>query len=88
MCGAGPGDEDSFGRKVRLEAGHIVDKDSGGEDVLSNLRVTCFECNNGAKNIVPPPPNKIWLLSKIRGANNDDQKTAYEWLQGKFGGSD
>ena len=85
MCGRGPMDVDSRGRRVVLDAGHIVDKDSGGRDEMSNLRVLCSECNNGAKHLVSPPESQMWLMGKVRTANQDSQRAVYEWLRGKFG---
>jgi hypothetical protein len=85
MCGLTPGDIDpGTGRKVRLHLGHIVDKSLGGKDELSNLRALCSTCNQGAKNITPEKPRKIWLLSQIRKAGLDEQRAVYDWLQKKF----
>ena len=86
MCGLTPGEIDpATRRKVRLHIGHIVDKNLGGRDELSNLRTLCSTCNQGAKNITHEKPTRIWLLSQIRRATQDDQRAAFEWLQGKFG---
>ena len=49
MCGLTPGEIDPYtGRKVRLHIGHIVDRNLGGRDELSNLRALCSTCNQGA----------------------------------------
>jgi hypothetical protein len=86
MCGLTPGDIDPFtGRKVRLHVGHIVDKSLGGRDELSNFRALCSTCNQGAKNITSEKPTKIWLLSQVRRAGQDEQKAVFEWLRTKFG---
>lgn len=86
MCGLTPGDIDpATGRKVRLHIGHIKDKSLGGKDELSNLRALCSTCNQGAKNITAEKPSAIWLLSQIRRANLDDQRTVFKWLRKKFG---
>jgi 5-methylcytosine-specific restriction endonuclease McrA len=86
MCGLTPGEIDpSTGRKVRLHIGHIKDKSLGGKDELSNLRALCSTCNQGAKNITSVKPPAIWLLSQIRRAGQDEQKSVYEWLRAKFG---
>jgi hypothetical protein len=86
MCGFTPGDIDPFtGRKVRLHVGHIVDKSHGGKDELSNLRSLCSTCNQGAKNITTEKPSTIWLLSQIRRAALDEQRSVFEWLNKKFG---
>ena len=86
MCGAGAGDPDEEipGRIVRLHIGHIVDKNQGGSDELSNLRVLCSTCNQGARNLVQEPPTWRWLLGQIRRASIDDQLKALEWLERKF----
>lgn len=85
MCGLSPGDVDpSTGRKVRLHVGHVVDKSQGGMDELANLRTLCSTCNQGAKNLTPEKPSRIWLLAQVRRAKEDDQEAVYEWLRTKF----
>lgn len=86
MCGAGAGDPDEEfpGRTVRLHIGHIMDRNQGGSDDLSNLRALCSTCNQGARNLVQEPPSWRWLLGQIRRANIDDQRKALEWLERKF----
>jgi 5-methylcytosine-specific restriction endonuclease McrA len=87
MCGLTPGEIDpETGRKVRLHIGHIVDKNLGGKDELSNLRALCSTCNQGAKNITAEKPTEIWLLSQVRRAGQDEQLAVFEWLAKKFGG--
>jgi 5-methylcytosine-specific restriction endonuclease McrA len=86
MCGLTPGDIDpETGRKARLHIGHIIDKNLGGKEELSNLRALCSSCNQGAKNITHQKPNTIWLLSQIRRAGMDEQRAVFEWLGKKFG---
>lgn len=85
MCGLTPGEIDpSTGRKVRLHIGHIVDKNLGGKDELSNLRALCSTCNQGAKNITSVKPPAIWLLSQIRRAGQEEQRAVLDWLLKKF----
>lgn len=86
MCGAGAGDEDPQNpeRRVRLHIGHILDRNLGGQDILSNLRALCSSCNQGAKNLVTEPPGWVWLLGQIRRAGIADQRKALEWLKQKF----
>jgi hypothetical protein len=87
MCGLTPGDIDPYtARKVRLHVGHIVDKNIGGKDELSNLRTLCSTCNQGAKNITTEKPSTVWLLSQIRRSGITEQRAAYEWLKRKFEG--
>lgn len=86
MCGLTPGEIDPYtGRKVRLHIGHIVDKNLGGKEELSNLRALCSTCNQGAKNITGEKPTAIWLLSQIRRAGIDEQRAVFAWLSKKFG---
>lgn len=86
MCGLTPGDVDpETGRKARLHIGHIVDKSLGGKDELSNLRTLCSTCNQGAKNVTPEKPSRVWLLSQVRRASMDDQMALRDWLNKKFG---
>lgn len=86
MCGAGAGepDDQNPGRKVRLHIGHIVDRSHGGTDDLTNLRALCSTCNQGAQNLTPAPPSRIFLMTQIRRAKVEDQKEALRWLQKKF----
>lgn len=85
MCGLTPGEIDpATGRKVRLHIGHIVDKNLGGKEELSNLRTLCSTCNQGAKNITIEKPTTIWLLSQIRRAGHDEQLAVLKWLREKF----
>lgn len=85
MCGKGAGELDSeTGRTVRLHLGHIVDKSLGGTDEASNLRALCSTCNQGAKNITPEKPSKIWLLSQVRRAGEEEQSAVYQFLKKRF----
>jgi len=86
MCGLTPGEIDpATGRKVRLHVGHIVDRNLGGKDELSNLRALCAACNQGAKNITGEKPTTIWLLSQVRRAGQEEQRAVLGWLRKKFG---
>jgi 5-methylcytosine-specific restriction endonuclease McrA len=86
MCGITPGQVDSeTGRPARLHVRHIVDKTLGGKDEVSNLRALCSNCNQGAKNITAEKPTTIWLLSQIRRAGLEEQRSVFDWLQTKFG---
>lgn len=85
MCGLTPGEIDSeTRRKVRLHIGHIVDKNLGGKDELSNLRTLCSTCNQGAKNITAEKPTAVWLLSQVRRAGQTEQLAVLKWLREKF----
>jgi 5-methylcytosine-specific restriction endonuclease McrA len=86
MCGIAPGDIDpATGRPVRLHLGHIKDRSLGGKDELSNLRILCSTCNQGAKNITVEKPTTIWLLSQVRRAGQEEQMAVLRWLRKKFG---
>jgi hypothetical protein len=88
MCGISRGEIDSTtGRKVRLQVGHIKDKSLGGRDELTNLRTLCSTCNQSAKCITSEKPSVILLLSQIRRAGLDEQRTVFERLMKKFGGA-
>lgn len=86
MCGAAAGDPDPYqpNRTIRLTMGHIIDKSKGGSDEPSNLRVLCSNCNEGLQNIAPPRPSTIDLLTYVRRATREDQKTALAWLLSKY----
>lgn len=86
MCGAGAGDPDDAnpGRRVRLHIGHIVDHQHGGGEEMSNLRVLCSTCNQGAQDRAPAPPSRTQLLGHLRRANVEDQREALAWLTRKF----
>ena len=85
-CGVAAGDPDPFNqsRTVRLTMGHIIDKSKGGEDIISNLRAICTNCNEGLQNTSLPKPDRIALLAQIRRATITDQKAVLEWLLQKF----
>jgi hypothetical protein len=86
MCGCAAGDPDPYNsnRTVRLTIGHIVDKSKGGEDIPSNLRAVCSNCNEGLQNAAPIKPDRLQLLAQIRRATLTDQKEVLEWLLQKF----
>lgn len=86
MCGYAAGDPDPFHpqRTIRLTMGHIVDKSKGGEDVPSNLRAVCSNCNEGLQNAAPIKPDRAQLLAQIRRATLEDQKIVLDWLLRKF----
>ncbi|WP_395732776.1 HNH endonuclease [Prosthecobacter sp.] len=86
MCGVAAGDPDPFNtnRTIRLTLGHIKDKSKGGEDIPSNLRAMCSNCNEGLQNAAPIKPDRLQLLSQIRRATIDDQKEVLEWMLRKF----
>ena len=86
MCGAGAGDPDDTnpGRTIRLHIGHIVDRQHGGSDDVSNLRALCSACNQGAQDRAPAPPSLTRLFSHLRRANIEDQEEVLKWLRRKF----
>ena len=84
MCGVGAGDPTDDGRLARLHVGHIVDRDHGGQDILSNLRALCSDCNQGAQNIAQEPPSHTMVLATVRRATEADQRKVLEWLENKF----
>lgn len=49
------------------------------------MRALCSNCNQGAKNITSDKPTTIWLLSQIRRAGLEEQRSVFDWLQTKFG---
>lgn len=87
MCGVAAGDPDPFhsGRTIRLTLGHIKDKSKGGEDIPSNLRAVCSNCNEGLQNATPPKPDTLTVLATVRRATIDDQERVLAWLLKKFG---
>jgi hypothetical protein len=86
MCGIAAGDLDPFNanRTIRLTLGHIIDKSKGGEDIPSNLRAVCSNCNEGLQNAAPMKPDRLQLLSQFRRATIEDQKAVLEWILRKF----
>lgn len=86
MCGVAAGDPDPYhsGRTIRLTLGHIIDKSKGGEDIASNLRAVCSNCNEGLQNATPVKPDTLTVMVTLRRATIDDQKTALKWLLKKF----
>lgn len=87
MCGLAAGDVDPYNgaRTVRLTLGHIIDKSKGGEDIPTNLRAVCSNCNEGLQNAAPAKPDTLVVLSTVRRATIDDQQQVLTWLLKKFG---
>ena len=86
MCGAVAGEPHPYdpSKRTRLHIGHIIDKQKGGSDELTNLRALCSICNEGAQNISPKRPEWVDLLVHIRRAPALDQVEALKWLIKKF----
>ena len=86
FCGVVPGDPDESrpGRTVKLQIGHIIDRNHGGSDDPDNLRVECSSCNEGAKNMAAEPPSYSWLWSRVRLAGKADQRAILGKLKEKF----
>jgi 5-methylcytosine-specific restriction endonuclease McrA len=85
MCGLSPLDIDPYtGEKGRLHVGHIRGVTLGGRDELANLQAVCSTCKRGAKHVTNPKPTRIWLLSQIRRADQDEQRAVLDWLFKKF----
>jgi hypothetical protein len=85
MCGAAPGDiDDLTGDRATFRVGLISDENCGSMDELSNLRTLCSTCNQGAKNVTTEKPSAIWLLSQVRRAGQEEQRTVLKWLLKKF----
>lgn len=85
-CGMAAGDVDPFhpGRTIRLTLGHIIDKSKGGEDIPTNLRAICSNCNEGLQNTSMPKPTRVHLLAQIRRGTIDDQLAVLDWLNSKY----
>ena len=86
MCGSAAGDPDPYNpaRTTRLTLGHIIDKSKGGEDIPSNLRAVCSNCNEGLQNAAPIKPDRLQLFAQIRRATIEDQKAVLDWLLRKY----
>ena len=85
MCGIAPGDIDDFtGREAKFDIELFGGKKTGGEGEMPNLRTLCSTCNQGAKNITNEKPSRIWLLSQVRRAGQDEQVAVLKWLREKF----
>jgi hypothetical protein len=86
MCGAVPGDIDDLTRQeVRFHIEHLEDKKVGEIDELPNFRALCLTCYSGARDIQTEKPSSIWLLSQVRRAGHDEQRTVLAALLKKFG---
>ena len=86
LCGAGPGDRDTFNpsRKIRLHIDHIVPHSQGGTDEKNNLRVLCSVCNQGRSNIQTPGESALNIIARIRRAPRAVQREVYETLKRSF----
>jgi hypothetical protein len=69
MCGVIPGDiDDVTERKVKFHIELIEDKNLGGKEELSNLRVLCSTCYQGAQEIKAERPSRLILKPGARFA--------------------
>ena len=86
MCGleAGQPNPDRNGARTVLQFGHIIDKNHGGTDTITNLRTLCAKCNQGANNNAQEPPAHSLILAHVRRAGIEDQKKVLEWLKQKL----
>ena len=85
MCGISPGDIDELtGREAKFDVEIIWPENIGGGYETPNLKMLCSTCNQGAKNITTEKPSKIWLLSQVRRAGQDEQVAVLKWLREKF----
>ena len=84
MCGIGAGEAGQYGDIAKLHIRHIVDKRHGGKDELSNLRVLCGPCKNGAKYLSREPPTWRWLGDLAREVGQSDWSAALQWLDKRF----
>ena len=67
MCGVIPGDiDDVTERKVKFHIQLIEDKKLGGGEELSNLRVLCSTCCQGAEEIKAERPSRLILKPDAR----------------------
>lgn len=85
MCGVVPGDiDDVTGRQVEFHIGRIENTNLDGKDEVSNLKVLCSTCYRGAIELKGKQPSAIWLLSQVRQAEQDEQRTLLAALLKKF----
>jgi len=52
---------------ARLEIDHVIPRQLGGQDVLENLQVLCWDCNSG-KNATMP---EKWQIAEAKQAARD-----------------
>jgi len=38
--------------KIKLQCDHIIPKNKGGKDITTNLITSCFECNQGKRDVL------------------------------------
>jgi hypothetical protein len=69
MCGVIPGDiDDLTERKVKFHIELTEDKNLGRKEEVSNLRVLCSTCYQGAKEIKAERPSRLILKPNARFA--------------------
>lgn len=87
LCGAVAGEPHPLNptRRTVMQIGHMQDRSMGGSSTdVNNLRALCMECNQGASNVLPNPPDYTKLLAQVRKAKISDQQQLYRWLSEKF----
>jgi hypothetical protein len=85
MCGLAPGEIDfTTGERAHLHVAHMIERNVGGRDDFSNLQAACSICIDGRKRIRKAMPSAIWLLSQVRRAGQEEQRTVLNWLRKKF----
>jgi hypothetical protein len=86
MCGVCPGDIDEVtGDEATFEISRVAQNEEGIEDQPHQHLTLCSTCNDGLSQSPEVSRTKVWLLSQVRRAGQEEQRAVLAYLQKKFG---
>lgn len=82
LCGVGAGEPfpDDSTVKARLTIGHVIPKDRGGSDDVTNLRTECSRCNETARHLTGAGTDPDFLKAKIKEMKRSERDVLARWM--------